>query len=67
MSKASYTPSKDEIKGKKVVLLYSGGLDTSVMLKWIQERYQVKLISLTLDLGQPNKDFKSVEEKATKL
>ena len=67
MSKASYTPSKDEIKGKKVVLLYSGGLDTSVMLKWIQENYQVKLISLTLDLGQPNKDFKSVEEKATKL
>ena len=67
MSKASYTPSKDEIKGKKVVLLYSGGLDTSVMLKWIQEHYEVKLISLTLDLGQPKKDFKSVEEKANKL
>ncbi|MHA1765200.1 MAG: argininosuccinate synthase [Promethearchaeota archaeon] len=67
MSKASYTPSKDEIKGKKVVLLYSGGLDTSVMLKWIQEHYEVKLISLTLNLGQPNKDFKSVEEKAINL
>ncbi|NHI92728.1 MAG: argininosuccinate synthase [Candidatus Lokiarchaeota archaeon] len=67
MSKASYTPTKDEIKGKKVVLLYSGGLDTSVMLKWIQEHYEVKLVSLTLDLGQPNKELALIEEKALKL
>ena len=51
---------------KKVVLAYSGGLDTSVMLKWIQEQYQSDVISVTLDLGQ-GKDLKAIEEKAWKL
>ena len=51
---------------KKVVLAYSGGLDTSVMLKWIQEKYHSDVISVTLDLGQ-GKDLKAIEEKAWKL
>ena len=67
MAKATYSPTKEELEGKSVVLLYSGGLDTSVMLKWIQEEYSCELISLTCDVGQPDKDFKKVEQKARKL
>ena len=51
---------------KKVVLAYSGGLDTSVMLKWIQEQYNCDVISVTLDVGQ-GKNFETIEEKAWKL
>ncbi|NIN52138.1 MAG: argininosuccinate synthase, partial [Nitrososphaeria archaeon] len=49
------------------VLLYSGGLDTSCMLKWIQENYGCDVISLTLDIGQRTKDFDEIEKKARKL
>ncbi len=51
---------------KKVVLAYSGGLDTSMMLKWIQEEYDMDVISCILDVGQ-QKDLKVVEEKAWNL
>ena len=51
---------------EKVVLAYSGGLDTSVMLKWIQEEYESDVISVTLDVGQ-GKDMYKIEEKAWKL
>jgi argininosuccinate synthase len=51
---------------RKVVLAYSGGLDTSMMLKWIQEEYDSDVISVTLDVGQ-GKDFEQIEEKAWKL
>jgi argininosuccinate synthase len=51
---------------QKVVLAYSGGLDTSMMLKWIQEEYDSDVISVTLDVGQ-GKDFTGIEEKAWKL
>lgn len=50
----------------KVVLAYSGGLDTSVMLRWIQEEYDADVVSMTLDLGQ-GKDLGEVEEKAWDL
>ncbi|RLE45867.1 MAG: argininosuccinate synthase, partial [Candidatus Methanomethylicota archaeon] len=46
------------------VLLYSGGLDTSCILKWIQENYKCDVITLTLDIGQRKKDFKEIEKKA---
>ena len=36
---------------KKIVLSYSGGLDTSIMLKWLQEHYQAEIITFTADLG----------------
>lgn len=37
---------------KKVVLAYSGGLDTSVILKWLQDTYQCEVVTFTADLGQ---------------
>ena len=37
---------------KKVVLAYSGGLDTSVILKWLQEAYECEVVTFTADLGQ---------------
>jgi len=50
----------------KVVLAFSGGLDTSVMVKWLQEQYGYDVVTLTLDVGQ-GKDLKKVEEKAWSL
>ena len=46
-------PHKDA-KGKvrKVVLAYSGGLDTSIILKWLQETYGCEVVTFTADLGQ---------------
>ena len=35
----------------KIVLAYSGGLDTSVILKWLQEKYQCEVITFTADIG----------------
>ena len=52
-------------KVKKVVLAYSGGLDTSVILKWLITAYQCEVITVTADLGQPE-DLSGVEEKALK-
>jgi argininosuccinate synthase len=37
---------------KKVVLAYSGGLDTSVILKWLQDEYKCEVVTFTADLGQ---------------
>ena len=39
-------------KRKKIVLAYSGGLDTSIILKWLQEKYNAEVISYTADIGQ---------------
>ena len=47
----------------KVVLAYSGGLDTSVILKWIKETYQCEVATFTADLGQ-DEDFDAVKKKA---
>jgi argininosuccinate synthase len=51
----------------RVLLLYSGGLDTSVMLKWIQDQYSAEVVALTVDLGQPGEDLDVVREKALRL
>ena len=48
---------------KKVVLAYSGGLDTSVILKWIKKTYQCEVITMTADLGQ-EEELDGLEEKA---
>ena len=50
-------------KVNKVVLAYSGGLDTSVILKWLKENYQCEVVTFTADLGQ-EEDFGAVEAKA---
>ena len=39
-------------KRKKIVLAYSGGLDTSIILKWLQEKYNAEIICYTADIGQ---------------
>jgi argininosuccinate synthase len=62
---ASYEGKKGEVK--KVVLLYSGGLDTSVMLKWIQDEYKAEVIALTIDIGQIVDDLEEIKKKAIKL
>src|SRR6476469_770056 len=51
----------------RVLLLYSGGLDTSVMLKWFQEKYEAEVIALTGNLGQPGEDYDVVRGKAQQL
>ena len=50
----------------KVVLAYSGGLDTSVLAKWIQEKYDVDVITVTVDVGQRD-NLEIIEEKAKNL
>ena len=48
---------------KKVVLAYSGGLDTSVILKWLQERYGCEVIAYCADIGQAE-DLEEIKQKA---
>ena len=62
---ASYLAEKGEVH--RVLLLYSGGLDTSVMLKWIQDEYDAEVVTLTVNLGQPGEDLGVVEGKARDL
>src|SRR5947207_5131544 len=62
---ASYQADPAEVG--RVLLLYSGGLDTSVMLKWIQERYHAEVVALTVNLGQPGEDYDVIEGKAKQL
>ena len=62
---ASY--EADPAQVGRVLLLYSGGLDTSVMLRWIQERYEAEIVTLTVDLGQPAEDWDVVVGKARDL
>jgi argininosuccinate synthase len=62
---ASYEADPGEVG--RVLLLYSGGLDTSVMLRWIQERYAAEIVTLTVGLGQPDEDWDVVLGKARDL
>src|SRR3989338_2813500 len=62
---ASYEAKKNEVK--KILLLYSGGLDTSVMLKWIKNQYKAEIVALTLDIGQQHDDLEKIKQKALKL
>jgi len=62
---SSYEGNYGEVK--KVLLLYSGGLDTSVMLKWIQDQYKAEVYSLTLDLGQQHDNLEAIRQKAVRF
>jgi argininosuccinate synthase len=62
---ASYLAEPGEVH--RVLLLYSGGLDTSVMLKWIQDEYDAEVVALTVNLGQPGEDYDVVQGKAVQL
>jgi argininosuccinate synthase len=62
---ASYEADPGEVR--RVLLLYSGGLDTSVMLKWIQDEYGAEVVCLTVNLGQPGEDYEVIKGKAERL
>ncbi len=62
---ASYEADPDAVS--RVLLLYSGGLDTSVMLKWIQDAYEAEVVCLTVNLGQPGEDYELISGKAMRL
>jgi len=51
---------------KKVVLAYSGGLDTSIIIKWLQENYKCEVITYTADLGQKG-EIESAKKRAKEL
>ena len=54
------------MKKRKIVLAYSGGLDTSIILKWLQENYDAEIIAYTADIGQ-KMDKKKIISNAKKL
>ena len=58
---------EERLNGKiqKIVLAYSGGLDTSVILSWLQEKYQCPVVAYAADLGQGD-ELEEVREKATR-
>jgi argininosuccinate synthase len=62
---ATYLADPEDVH--RVLLLYSGGLDTSVMLKWIQDEYGAEVVALTVNLGQPGEDYEVVKGKAMQL
>ncbi len=62
---ASYEAEVGEVD--HILLLYSGGLDTSVMLKWLQDAYSAKVTTLTLDIGQQQDDLDAIKKKALKF
>lgn len=62
---ASHEANKGEFS--RCLLLYSGGLDTSVMLKWIQEEYEVEVVALTIDIGQVADNLTEIKNKAINL
>ena len=53
-------------KMKKIVLAYSGGLDTSVILKWLQDKYSCEVITFTADIGQ-SEELESAHARAQQL
>jgi argininosuccinate synthase len=60
-------PAKgDKAKIRKVVLAYSGGLDTSIILKWLQETYRTEVVTFTADLGQ-GEELEPARRKALML
>lgn len=49
---------------KRVVLAYSGGLDTSIILRWLQETYHCEVVTFTADIGQGGEELRIAQEKA---
>jgi argininosuccinate synthase len=59
-----YTKGEDHMVKEKIVLAYSGGLDTSVSIKWLQEKYGYDVIALAIDVGGEGKDMEKIRQKA---
>jgi len=51
---------------EKIVLAYSGGLDTSVAIKWLQDKYHYDVIAVAADLGE-GKNLQAIKEKALNI
>ena len=51
---------------RTVVLAFSGGLDTSVCVKWLQEKYDADVVTMTLDLGQRD-DMAQIEKRSRQI
>jgi len=51
---------------QKAILAFSGGLDTSVVVKYLQEKHNMDVITLTVDVGQED-NYKKISDKAKKL
>ncbi|MDE1999504.1 MAG: argininosuccinate synthase, partial [Burkholderiales bacterium] len=66
MAVASAAPAAAGQKVKKVVLAYSGGLDTSIILKWLQDEYQCEVVTFTADIGQ-GEEIEPARAKALKM
>ena len=62
---ASYEAKQGEVK--RTLLLYSGGLDTSVILTWIQEHYRAEVVAPTFNIGQQHDDIEAIRQKALKF
>ena len=54
------------MKKKSIVLAYSGGLDTSIILHWLKENYNADIIAYIADLGQ-GENLKSIAKRAKKV
>jgi argininosuccinate synthase len=57
-------PAKPQSKANKIVLAYSGGLDTSVIVPWLKENYGCEVICFCADIGQGDFELEGLEEKA---
>ena len=55
---------KEKPQVKKVVLAYSGGLDTSVIVPWLKENYGCEVVCFCADVGQGDEDLSGLEQKA---
>jgi len=51
---------------QKAILAFSGGLDTSVVVKYLQEKHNMDVVTVTVDVGQED-DYKKISAKAKKL
>jgi argininosuccinate synthase len=63
---ADVAPSRNDTRPRKIVLAYSGGLDTSVILKWLQDTYGAEVVTFTADIGQ-GEEVGPARDKARKL
>ena len=63
---ADVTAGRNDRQPRKIVLAYSGGLDTSVILKWLQDTYGAEVITFTADIGQ-GEEVGPARDKARKL
>ncbi|MFN3742975.1 MAG: argininosuccinate synthase [Anaerolineales bacterium] len=57
-------PEKSKPSVKKVVLAYSGGLDTSIIVPWLRENYGCEVVAFCADIGQGDEDLRGLEQKA---